>query len=1265
MWSGKATDILRTAGYEQVIRIERGRLVEVSGSSGYTEIAFDSILFDRMMERQCAPDHDTRDIFNSDIDEPHSKRGRPLIHINGKDALTRANRTLGLALSPNELSFLEEYNAEVGRPFTDAELMMFAQVNSEHCRHKTFNARWEIDNKEMPESLFDMIRNTYRCAPENILTAYEDNAAVLHGATCSRWQADAATGEYREVSEPSFISIKAETHNHPTAISPFPGAATGVGGEIRDEVATGRGGRTKAGLCGYTVSHLHLCEYCEFPEGFDAPWASWETQPPSIYDREKSLIATPFEIMLKAPLGAAAFGNEFGRPCLAGYFRTFERQTDKGHFGYDKPIMLAGGFGTLRSAHTEKRGFDTGAMIVVLGGPAMLIGLGGGTGSSQSGAMEQPDYASVQRGNPEMQRRCQEVIEHCVALGDANPIDSIHDVGAGGLSNAIPELLHDAGCGGVLDLRRIPSADSGLSPMEIWCNESQERYVLAITGEAALETLMRVCQRERCPVAVVGYASNDGLLKLNDSDKRKQGEESAATVINLPLNVLFKPASPKHITVTRDTRHEETSATIMPLKVTPGKPVKIDWREAAYRVLSLPAVAAKGFLITIGDRTVGGMTARDQLVGPWQVPVADCAVCAADYTGYAGEAMAIGERTPVAMSDVRASARLAVCEAITNIMAADIAALADIKLSANWMASCGDGAADREHELYKAVYEVGEVLCPALGIAIPVGKDSLSMRMKRLPTDETAVVSPLSLIVSAFAPVSDIRKTRTPELKKHSNTDIYLIDLSDKKNRLGESSLAQCYRVEFEDCANLDDPRKLVALFEVMRELRQRELILSAHDRSDGGLWATVCEMAFTARCGLDLDLGDENSPNSPNSPGGNMKSNGAPDDGLSGVLFAEEPGMVIQIQCRHRELLEQICRKHGLGDALHRIGRPVFANASNSESEAEKAITVRHGNSVHRFALDQLLESWWKVDYGMRLARDNPECVRREYRQLTDANAKGLSAHLTFSPRPPQKRSHARRADVAILREQGTNGHMEMAAAFARVGFRATDVHMNDLLQGRVTLEPYHGLAICGGFSFGDVFGAGRGWAASVRYHADLRKQFEHYFSRADTFTLGVCNGCQMLAELKELVPGAGHWPIFGRNNSEQFEARLSLVSVEDTPSILLRGMAGSKIPVVVSHGEGRAVFPAEKAHRVCEEQVCLRYIDNNGCVTEHYPANPNGSPNGIAGLCNTDGRVTVMMPHPERLFRNEQFSWRDDWGDISPWLQLFDNAYRWVTEG
>ncbi|MDB4983295.1 MAG: phosphoribosylformylglycinamidine synthase, single chain form, partial [Myxococcales bacterium] len=1103
-------------------------------------------------------------------------------------------------------------------------------ANSEHCRHKIFNADYVLDGVPQPLSLFEMIRRSTEASPAGVLSAYKDNAAVIEGSVGGRFFPDPATRVYAAHTEPVHILLKVETHNHPTAISPFPGAATGSGGEIRDEGATGRGGKPKAGLTGFSVSNLKL-------PGAVREWERDHGKP--------ARIASALDIMLEGPLGGAAFNNEFGRPNIAGYFRTFELLTDgpagREVRGYHKPIMLAGGLGNVRPGHVQKNEIPAGAPIIVLGGPAMLIGLGGGAASSvASGASEEDlDFASVQRDNAEMERRCQEVIDRCWALGDANPIVSIHDVGAGGLSNALPELVNDSRRGAVFALRAVPTDEPGLSPLELWCNEAQERYVLALAPERLAE-FQALCARERCPHAVVGHATDDGQLRVDDDLLKRRP-------IDMPLGVLLgKP--PK---MTRKAEHGRAPTT-------PFDVLSVDVREAALRLLRLPTIADKTFLITIGDRTVGGLIARDQMVGPWQVPVADAALTTTAFDVYAGEAMSMGERTPVALLDAAASARLAVAEALTNLASAPIAKLSDVKLSANWMAPAGHPGEDAR--LYDAVRAVGVELCPALGIAIPVGKDSMSMRTVweergheaaaqgggggrvGSPSRERSVTAPLSLIVSAFAPVTDVRRALTPELRADgdvdvTDTELLLIDLGGGKNRLGGSCLAQVYEQLGDVPPDLDDPARLASFFAAVQELNAADALLAYHDRSDGGLFVTLVEMAFAGATGLEVEL---------------------PDDGHAvAALFSEELGAVVQVRQDDVARVTATFARHGLGAAVSRVGRPVSGGR----------VQVRAGARV---LLDEertfLRAVWSETTHAMQRLRDDQTCADEEHASRHDANDPGRSAHLTFAlDEAPGRFSVTSRPRVAILREQGVNGQVEMAAAFDRAGFEAVDVHMTDVLSGAAELATFRGLAACGGFSYGDVLGAGEGWAKSILFNARAREAFSTFFARPDSFTLGVCNGCQMVSNLKELIPGAARWPRFVRNRSEQFEARLSLVAIEDSPSIFFAGMAGSRLPIATAHGEGRAEFASEDDRAALERAgaIAARFVDHHGHVTERYPENPNGSPGGITALTAAEGRVMIVMPHPERVFRSAQLSWRPrHWGEDSPWMRLFRNARAWV---
>ena len=1199
-WSSKATDIIRNAGITKVRRAERGVAYYLGGDKLQPK-SVRPLIHDRMTEAVLDSLDEAKQLFQ---DTPP----RPLGHVEllerGKDALTEANRTLGLALAPDEIEYLVEAFTGLERNPTDVELMMFAQVNSEHCRHKIFNADWVIDDKPAAKSLFKMIRNTYEKGGQNVLSAYADNAAVIRGPKAGRFFADGTDHVYRYHEEPVHTVIKVETHNHPTAIAPAPGAATGSGGEIRDEAATGRGAKTKMGLSGYSVSNLRL------PEAMQ-PWE----QPYGKPER----IASALDIMLEAPIGAAGFVNEFGRPNLAGYFRTYEQQVNGEVRGYHKPIMVAGGLGNIRDEHVKKQTVSVDAPVIVLGGPAMLIGLGGGAASSmQAGASQEDlDFASVQRGNGEMERRAQEVIDHCWALGKRNPIQSVHDVGAGGLSNALPELVHDSGRGARFELRDVPSAEPGLSPLEIWCNEAQERYVLAVNPEQ-LEAFEDICRRERCPFAVVGTVTKEERLLVTDRLFNTKP-------VDVPMAVLFgKP--PK---MTRSFVRTEPEKQ-------PFDAEQLDIAESIKRVLHLPSVGSKKFLITIGDRTVGGLVTRDQMVGPWQVPVSDVAVTAVTFDSDAGEAMTMGERTPLAVIDAAASARMAVGEALTNILAADVRHLSDVKLSANWMAAAGHG--DEDQHLFDAVKAVGEDFCPELGLTIPVGKDSLSMRsVWQEEGREKSVTSPLSLLISAFSPVGHTGRTLTPQLSLEPNTVLLLLDLGRGKNRLGGSALAQVWNETGSQTPDID-AKTLKRFFGVVSKLKADGKILAYHDRSDGGLLATVLEMAFASRAGLELNL-----------------------EHLSGTttekLFNEELGAVVQIRAAdYKAILKQLRAKLG-DDCAHIIGRPTKQQAIIicDGAETEPVYRAKRGE----------LESWWsETSYRLQALRDNPASAGQEYESIQDDYDPGLSPRLTFTPTPKR---HDGRPKVAILREEGVNGQVEMAAAFHRAGFAGVDVHLHDITESPELLDDFVGLAVCGGFSYGDVLGAGQGWAKSILGSEPLSAAFRAFFERPDTFTLGVCNGCQMLSALKELIPGAGGWPAFLRNTSEQFESRLSLVQVNESPSIFFRGMAGSYLPIPVAHGEGRASFASEAAaaRALDSNLVPLQFVDNYHKATETYPANPNGSPRGITALTTPDGRATILMPHPERAFQTRQLSHHPEkWGEDSPWLTMFQNARSWVEE-
>jgi len=1213
-WSSKATDIVHNCGLDKVRRVERGlvyTLVLPAGSAPgrRQHNGLLPLLHDRMTETVLFDIEDTHALFRHAVPAPCERID---VLGGGRTALETANRELGLALSADEIDYLLENFTALGRNPVDIELMMFAQANSEHCRHKIFNADWLIDGQAQDDSLFGMIRASYRASPAGILSAYSDNAAVLEGYPVQRFFARPGDHTYTEHGEASHLVVKVETHNHPTAISPFPGAATGSGGEIRDEGATGRGAKPKAGLCGFSVSNLRI-------PGFEQPWETDHGKP--------ARIASALEIMLEGPLGAAAFNNEFGRPNLCGYFRTFEEQVPGANGpelrGYHKPIMLAGGCGLIRAGHVHKDAIPAGTPIVVLGGPAMLIGLGGGAASSMSSgtSAEELDFASVQRGNPEMERRAQEVIDACWALGDDNPVISIHDVGAGGLSNAVPELVNDSGRGGSFELRAIPNDDPGMTPLQVWCNESQERYVLAI-DKSSLEIFERLCRRERCPYAVLGTATERQRLLLSDSHFDN-------SPIDLPMSLLLgKPPKMQRDVRRVNVGHAEFAC------------AGIDVREAAYRVLRLPAVANKTFLITIGDRSVTGMVVRDQMVGPWQVPVADVAVTASDYRVFTGEAMAMGERTPLALLHGPAAGRMAVGEAVTNIAASAIDAIGHIVLSANWMAPAGHPGEDAI--LYDTVRAVGAGLCPALGIAIPVGKDSMSMKSVWSEDGvDRAVTAPLSLIVSAFAKVSDVRRTLTPQLRTDAGpTELLLIDLGRGRNRLGGSALAQVYRQVGATPPDVDDPALLKGFFAAIQMLNRQGLLLAYHDRSDGGLFACLCEMAFAGHVGASVYI------------------EGLGSDPVA-ALFTEELGALVQVRNADMGAVMRILKAHGLEADTHAIGRL---------NENDRVEISAGENSLFRESRIDLQRAWSETTYRMQGLRDNPACAQQEFDALLLADDPGIRPVPGFDAREDVAAALIMtgvRPRIAILREQGVNGQVEMAAAFHRAGFEAVDVHMSDLLSGRASLETCKGLVACGGFSYGDVLGAGQGWAKSVLFHAELRDMFAAFFERPDSFALGVCNGCQMLSSLKELIPGAGDWPRFVRNESEQFEARFSQLEILDSPSVLLAGMAGSILPIAVAHGEGRAEFGAAGAADVLAYGlVAARYVDGFGAATERYPANPNGSPLGITALTSTDGRVTIMMPHPERVFRTVTNSWHPaEWGEDGPWLRLFRNARVWVS--
>jgi len=1191
-WSSKATDIVHNSGLTAVKRIERGTAYYIQGAQpDNAEIA--EALHDRMTEAVLSGPEAAKVLFTET--KPGKLQTIDILQA-GKTALTDANREFGLALADDEIDYLYEAYADLKRNPTDVELMMFAQVNSEHCRHKIFNADWVIDGTPQPKSLFKMIKNTYEKGGQDVLSAYSDNAAVIRGPKAGRFFNDPASGTYAYRQEPVHSVIKVETHNHPTAIAPVPGAATGIGGEIRDEAATGRGAKSKMGLAGFTVSNLEI-------PGLKQPWEQPYGKP--------GRIASPLDIMLEAPIGGASFANEFGRPNLTGYFRSYQQPVDGAVWGYHKPIMIAGGLGNIRDQHVQKNQLPVGSLIIILGGPAMLIGLGGGAASSRNvGSQEATlDFASVQRGNGEIERRDQEVIDSCWALGEQNPIITIHDVGAGGLSNALPELVHDSGRGAIFELRDIPSAEPGLSPLEIWCNEAQERYVLGI-APGDLERFAAICERERCPFSVVGTVTENEQLILKDNLFKNQP-------IDLPMNILFgKP--PK---MTRQVTRRQSETTAVDLS-------NIELDEAIKRVLHLPAVGSKKFLITIGDRTVGGLVTRDQMVGPWQVPVSDVAVTAVAFDSDAGEAMAMGERTPIALIDAPAAARMAVGETITNIVAAHIRQLSDIKLSANWMAAAGQPS--EEERLFDSVKAIGEDFCPELGLTIPVGKDSLSMRTDWQDKAGTkSVTSPVSLIITGFSPASDTGRTLTPQLDLTEETSLILVDLGGSKNRLGGSALGQVYNQLGDETPDAD-ATSLKQFFEKFTELKQADKILAYHDRSDGGLLATVLEMAFASRCGLELNLTAL--------PGNSLEK-----------LFNEELGAVIQVNKTDADMVLDT-----FGEQACVIGEPL----------KEQQIHITDGTKIYQNTRAQL-ESWWsETSYHLQKLRDNPEAADQEFAAINDNQDPGLSAKVSFKP---SAKTYETRPKVAIFREQGVNGQVEMAAAFDRAGFTSVDVHLNDIISGRVDLDDFVGLAACGGFSYGDVLGAGEGWAKSILYNDRLRTIFSKFFTRPDTFSLGVCNGCQMLAALKELIPGAETWPAFLNNTSEQYEARVTLVKINESPSILFKGMTDSILPIPVAHGEGKAQFTDSQQIKSAQKAnlVTAQYVDNHGQTTETYPANPNGSPDGITALTTPDGRATILMPHPERAFMTRQLSWHPaDWGPDSPWLQIFRNARAWTEE-
>ena len=1229
-WASRATDIAHHCGLEQVLRIERLTAYTVNTATPLDAVArqkLAGLLRDRMTETIFASFEEAERLFAHVAPQPMLSID---VLSGGRQRLVAANQDLGLALSEDEIDYLVESFVRLQRNPSDVELMMFAQANSEHCRHKIFNADFVIDGQSQPQSLFGMIRTTHAAHPAGTLVAYSDNASVIAGASIERFYPASGNHRYQYQLEPTHILMKVETHNHPTAISPFAGAATGAGGEIRDEGATGRGSRPKAGLSGFSVSNLHI-------PGFVQPWEPYRKEQAQ-YGRP-ARISSALQIMLEGPIGAAAFNNEFGRPNLAGYFRTFEELFHGQMRGYHKPIMLAGGLGNIQENQLKKGAIPAGALLIQLGGPGLLIGLGGGAASSMdTGAnSEALDFDSVQRGNPEIQRRCQELIDRCWQLGRENPVISIHDVGAGGLSNAFPELVNDAGRGALFDLRKVPSEDSGMTPMQIWSNEAQERYVLAILAED-LPRFSAMAERERCPFAVVGTATDDGQLRVCDASAGKDP-------VNMPLDVLFgKPPR-----MTRDVESQTVLFEVFDAAL-------FDLRESVYRVLRHPAVADKSFLITIGDRSVGGLTARDQMVGRWQVPVADVAVTSMGFNTCQGEAMAMGERAPLALFDAPASGCMAIGEALTNLAAAHVGELSRVKLSANWMAAAGFPGEDAN--LYRTVEAVTD-LARTMGLSIPVGKDSLSMRTVWQDGDQQkSVTAPLSLVVSAFAPVEDVRRTLTPSLSLDKATDLIFVDLGHGRCRLGGSILSQVWKHLRGRSPTVESPAQLQAFFGTIQALQRDNLLLAYHDRSDGGLLTTLAEMMFASRVGLTIDLQElviERRKTQryvedfvqPNPEAANRAR-------IMRVLFNEELGVVLQVKKAHTAEVISRFIQAGMGRELFVLGRL---------NNKDRLIIKHRGQEILNETRTDLQRAWSETSYRLQRLRDNPACADSEHLLLSYSKSAGLYARLSFdveqNPAAPYL-DLAAKPRVAIVREQGVNGQLEMAAAFDRAGFAAIDVHMSDLLSGRVSLSDFQGLAACGGFSYGDVLGAGEGWAKSILFNARVRDAFQQFFERQDVFALGVCNGCQMLSQLAGIIPGAEHWPRFRRNLSEQFEARFSMVEVTPSSSIFLTDMVGSHLPVVVSHGEGRAAFAPGMQARA---HVALRYVDFDGRPSETYPLNPNGSPGGITGLTTADGRFTIMMPHPERVFRTVQNSWHpESWGENGAWFRMFASARRWL---
>jgi phosphoribosylformylglycinamidine synthase len=1254
-WASKATDIVHNCGMTHIRRVERGvsyRVQMKSGLLGGTKKLSESaiqavaaLLHDRMTETVLRDANDAAALFRE-------LEAKPLAYIDllggGKEALNRANSELGLALSEDEIDYLMDAFTRARRNPTDVELMMFAQANSEHCRHKIFNADWTIDGEKQDKSLFGMIKNTHELQPKGTVVAYSDNSSIIEGTTVSRfYPRGAAQGNVYEASEElTHILMKVETHNHPTAISPFPGASTGAGGEIRDEGATGRGAKPKAGLTGFTVSNLMLPHAVQLWEN-----ARDVTEPPAqrvphaqagIYGKPDR-IASPLQIMIEGPIGGAAFNNEFGRPILGGYFRTYEQNVGGSVQGYHKPIMIAGGIGNISAKHTRKLDLPVGSLLIQLGGPGMRIGMGGSAASSMATGTNTADldFDSVQRGNPEMERRAQEVINACWAMGDDNPILSIHDVGAGGLSNAFPEITNDARRGAIFDLRKVPLEESGMAPKEIWSNESQERYVLAIAPEK-LPLFQYLCQRERCLFAVVGTATEERQLKVIDP-------EHDNNPVDMPMDVLLGKPPKMH----RDVAHVHNE--YPPVDLT-----GMDLTDVAQRVLRLPTVADKSFLITIGDRTVGAMSVRDQMVGPWQVPVADCAVTAMSLEGYRGEAMAMGERTPLAVINAAASGRMAVGESITNIAAAPITDISDIKLSANWMAAAGQPGQDAA--LFDTVKAVGMELCPALGISIPVGKDSLSMRTTwKDGAENKSVTAPVSLIVSAFSPVYDVRQSLTPQIRKDvGDTVLIVIDLGRGKNRMGASALTQVMQQIGNEVPDVDSPEDLKGFFAAIQQLNKEHKLLAYHDRSDGGLFTTLSEMAFAGHSGMSVNLDILTLENEHASDWGDSKNWASQvaerrNEMTLRALFNEELGAVIQVRAEEKSDVMNVLRSYNLGACSHIIGKP---------NDRDVIEFMRDAKIIYSQPRGELQRVWSETSWRIARLRDNPACADAEYDRVLDVSDPGITPRLTFDPQQDVAAPFIAtgvKPKVAILREQGVNSHIETAYVMHKSGFTAVDVHMSDLITGRARLDDFKGVIAVGGFSYGDVLGAGEGWAKTILFNAKLAEQFSGFFNRNDTFALGICNGCQMMSNLKSIIPGAQAWPKFTRNKSEQFEGRFTMVEVADSPSIFFQGMAGTQSAIAVAHGEGFADF--SQTGDIKEAIAAMRFVDNKGQVTEGYPYNPNGSPQGITSVTTPDGRFTVLMPHAERVFRTVQHSWHPaSWAEYSPWMRMFRNARKWV---